>query len=305
MSKLHLSWRICLLNLLIHGYALGQTSVASAAYEQLLSDQSIYYVLGCKHQGWSGYFALDNWYETVRSGDGGVDVTEAPNAMVAEGASAARLVVQTYGNADYALRITVPADGYLYFRLKKVGSFLSPRIRSTATDIFLLINGARVALKLSPSGSYYSPFLKSGSTFGIEFINSEGKYHLEDISYYSNSSGVWVSRTGQTEGWSPYRVRPVDRPRLNQIYFSFDRPEEWPTIDLDGDLLTFGDQTMLSEHYSGPFNISYTDKQAIRNGQFWIKRTFNIAEPCSGNQIAIERWWIPIPLIHDAEGVKK
>ncbi|MEO0628767.1 MAG: hypothetical protein AAFY91_17360 [Bacteroidota bacterium] len=304
MRRLLLYWRIILLSLLVPGYADGQAPLASVIEAGYVDGESVYYVLGCKHQGWKGYFALNNWFETIRSGDGGVDVTEAPNAMVAEGASDALLVVHTYGSTDYGLRITVPADGYLYFRLKKVGSFLSPRIRSTDTDISLLLNGQRVPLESSPNGSYYSPFLRAGTTFGIEFNKTEGEFHLEDISFYSNSSGVWVTNKDRSDGWTPSRVRPIDRPRLNQVYFNFNRPEEWPTIDMDGDLLTLDDQLKLDGSDGSLFTISYEDEIAVRSQQYWLRRRFVIREPCSGNQIEVERWWAPLPLIYNAESVR-
>lgn len=304
MRKLLSYWRFCLLNLVVPGYVSAQAPLASVAEPSYADGQSVYYVLGCKHQGWKGYFALDNWFETISSGDGGVDVTEAPNAMVAEGASDARLVVQTFGGTDYALRITVPADGYLYFRLQKVGSFLSPRIRSTDTDVFLIMNGSRTQLQASPNGSFYSPFLRAGSTFGIAFAGAEGEFYLEDISFYSNSSGVWVTEADRRDGWSPARVRPIDRPRLNQVYFSFNKPEEWPTIDMDGDLLTLSDQIKLDGTDNGLFAIDFEDRIAVKNEQYWIQRIFTIKEPCSGNQIEVKRWWVPLPLIYEPETVR-
>ncbi|MEM7571842.1 MAG: hypothetical protein AAF433_03025 [Bacteroidota bacterium] len=276
---------------------LAQSSALANASDVVASDQSVYYVLGCKHQGWQGYFALDNWYQTTSSGDGGVDVTEAPNALVAEGASSARLVVQTGSSPNYVFRITVPADGYLYFRLKKVGSFLSPHISSTDTDLYLLINGQRAPLETLPNGSYYSPFLRAGTTFGIAFQGPGNRYHWEDISFYSNCSGVWVTPSDKSNGWRPARVRPIDRPRLNQIYFSYDRPEEWPTLDLDGDMLTIGDQQVLSETAPGPFELSFRDDTTTNSGQYWVQRIFQIKEPCSGNKLEVKRWWAPLPII--------
>lgn len=274
-----------------------QSLALASADNTVSSQQSVYYVLGCKHQGWQGYFALDNWYQTASSGDGGVDVTEAPNAMVAEGASHARLVVQTGNSPNYVFRITVPADGYLYFRLKKVGSFLSPHISSTDTELFILINGQRLPLEALPNGSYYSPFLQAGTTFGLAFQGPGNCYHWEDISFYSNCSGVWVTPTDKSDGWRPARVQPVDRPRLNQVYFSYDRPEEWPTLDLDGDMLTVGDQQSLREGAASPFELSYRDDTTTYRGQYWVQRIFEIREPCSGNQIEVKRWWAPLPII--------
>ena len=57
------------------------TNVESMYHEDELID------FGCGEYGFEGYFAPDNWCVTTTNGDGGVDVTGAPNSVLVEGAN--------------------------------------------------------------------------------------------------------------------------------------------------------------------------------------------------------------------------
>lgn len=266
------------------------------------TNRTTYYDLGCKHQGWMGYFDPLRWYKTAAFGDGGVDVTEAPNATVAEGVTAARLEVQTGSSSIYTWRITVPADGYLYFRLEKVGSFLSPRVSSTDTDLQVIHNHETLPLKPLPDGGYFTPHLKAGDTFGVRFHGRNASFRWEELTFYSNSVGVLVTPpVTRSDGWTTDQVKPIPRANIDQVFFVNNDPEEWPTLDQDGDLYTLDDQISLSPGGPGsPFNIKYVDWVELRNGQYWIEREFTVEEPCSGNQLKVRRWWRPLPLLPPA-----
>ncbi len=257
-----------------------------------------YYNLGCKHQGWAGYFLPQRWYKTVDFGDGGVDVTEAPNAEVAEGVAPDRLDVQTGASIRYAWRITVPADGYLYFRLEKVGSFLSPRISSTDTDLHIIHNDQVLPFNRLADGSYYSPFLSAGDIFGLIFSERATTYSWSELTFYSNSVGVLVSPRTDSSPWRADVVQPIPKAAIDQLFFPDDKPETWPMVDIDGDLFTLEDQIVAKAgDPANPLSLSYRDQPQIREGQYWVSREFTIKEPCGGNSLKVSRWWHPLPIL--------
>lgn len=256
-----------------------------------------YYDLGCKHQGWAGYFAPQRWYKTADFGDGGVDVTEAPNARVAEGATCARLDVQTGSSTNYTWRITVPADGYLYFQLEKVGSFLSPRLSSTDTSLQIIHNQDVYPLEATSDGSYFSPHLRAGDTFGVRFTTMNSQFSWNDFTFYSNSVGVLVTPAVRNEQWVADEVNPIPRATVDQLIFINELPESWPLIDQDGDLETIDDQVplpLLTENL--PLTVTYRDSPQLRDGQYWMERQFMVEESCSNNTLKVNRWWYPLPM---------
>lgn len=273
-----------------------------------------YYDLGCKHQGLGGYFAPDRWYKTTDFGDGGVDVTEAPNAKVVEGATGARLLVQTAGSDRYTWCITVPADGYMYFRLRKVGSFLSQRISSTNIGFQLFRNEEPLTYRPISDGGYYSPHLRAGDRFSIHFEGKGEEFEWADFIFYSNCVGVIVLEPSQEEldsgRFRADRVQPIRRAELEQIYFPFDEPEVWPVVDEDGDLITIDDQYELGSDQIGDnsvteqaFGVEVQDRLDMHAGQFWLMRRFVFTEPCSGNVMSADRPWLPLPLLPPHVGV--
>ncbi len=269
-----------------------------------------YYNLGCKHQGWEGYFSPQRWYQTVDFGDGGVDVTEAPNAKVAEGVASDWLEIQTGSSLRYAWRITVPADGYLFFRLEKVGSFLSPRISSTDTGLQIIHNDKFLAFQTLSDGSYYSPFLKAGETFGVLFEDRSALYAWSDFTFYSNSVGVLVTPASETGNrWVADKVVPIPKASIDQLFFPGDEPETWPMLDIDGDLYTLDDQVIAKPgDTANPLLLSYRDQVQLRDGQYWLSREFTVKEPCGGNSLKVNRWWYPLPLLPfpmELEGLKR
>lgn len=281
-----------------------------------------YYDLGCKHQGWAGYFAPQRWYKTADFGDGGVDVTEAPNARVAEGATSERLDIQTGSSTNYTWRITVPADGYLYFQLEKVGSFLSPRLSSTDTSLQILHNQESFILEPTDDGSYFSPYLKAGDTFGVRFTSSKSKFSWNDLTFYSNSVGVRVTPANRNdlsfynssidllvtpatheETWIADEVKPIARASVDQIVFPSELPESWPLIDQDGNLETIDDQVSLvhMNKKNMPLVVTFHDRPQLKDGQYWLQREFLVEEPCSKNILKIKRWWHPLPMVTPTE----
>lgn len=78
-----------------------------------------YFPLSGQSQGWQGYFARPNCTHTPRKGDGGVDVTGAPNSVLVEGANSASIVLAPGSQAAYELAI--PADGFVRFDWSYVG----------------------------------------------------------------------------------------------------------------------------------------------------------------------------------------
>ncbi|PHI18263.1 hypothetical protein CEQ90_18940 [Lewinellaceae bacterium SD302] len=284
--------------------AITADTIESELYTSVNSRTTTYYDLGCKHQGLQGYFAPDRWYKTADFGDGGVDVTEAPNAKVVEGATGARLIVQTERSDVYTWRITIPADGVLFFRLEKIGSFLSQRISSTDTDLQLFHNQDVLDFEPLADGGYYSPNLKAGDAFGVSFRGAGHGYEWNDFTFYSNCIGVEIIENGGedtiTGTWKPDRVRPIPRAQIDQVFFSGQYPEQWPMLDQDGDFFTVDDQIRFEPDTGTgemPFELDFKDRIETYEGQFWLMRRFIFREPCSGNTMSVERPWRPLPMV--------
>lgn len=257
-----------------------------------------YYNLGCKHQGWVGYFLPQRWHKSVNFGGVEEKELEAPRAEIAESDAPNRLDIETNNSTLYAWRITVPADGYIYFRLEKEGDFFSPRISSSELKLQILHNEEVLAFNQLEDGSYYSPFLRAGDVFGLVFLEQATTYHWSELTFYSNSVGVLVSPSEKEEDWKADTVRAISKAAIDQLFFPDDKPETWPLIDIDGDLFTQEDQIeTLPNDPASPLMLVYRDQIKLREGQYWVSREFTVTEPCGGNSLQITRWWHPLPIL--------
>ena len=87
--------------------------------EATLSYRERYDDLGCGASGFTGYFEPSRWMVSKIYGDGGVDVTGAPNALLVEGADNT-LVSATPGGVT-RIHILIPADGIVAFDWRSIG----------------------------------------------------------------------------------------------------------------------------------------------------------------------------------------
>ena len=116
--------------------------------------------LDCRTEGLNGYFDPANWQvkqEIIRKGDGGVDVTGAPDARLVEGADGA-LAFAAPGGTLHLQRI-IPAKGFLALDLVKVGSSIS-----FSPTIIISVNGKELK-QVAPLKNKYSFFLSSTASW--------------------------------------------------------------------------------------------------------------------------------------------
>ncbi|MDX1666295.1 MAG: hypothetical protein R3350_03655 [Saprospiraceae bacterium] len=97
-----------------------------------------YFSLKSRGSDFENYFQPANWQVIKKYGDGGVDVTGAPNTILVEGANTVK--VEAAPRRLTVVKIVIPAEGYVAFDWSKVGgsTFFSSAI-AAGDDTFNLI----------------------------------------------------------------------------------------------------------------------------------------------------------------------
>ncbi len=264
--------------------------------------------LGCHVNGFEGWFKKDNWIQSKIKGDGGVDVTGAPNALLVEGANKA--LVEVIPGSTTALTVVVPADGFITFDWSIVGgSNLSLTVRA----------GESVMI---PDRYFVSQSLKAGDTFSLLFQSTfedlAGRIELTNFQFLSDATTVikrvWtaVDQRGHTaEGIQFLNIKGID---AEQILMPMDveisdkayreeipSPEltGFPVFDNDADWNTPDDQVNLQDK-SCSLKISWTDQVDRLNEFTVIYRKWTIEQGCGRNIITYTQ---EIKLLR--EGVEK
>lgn len=250
-----------------------------------LTYQDAYYELAANRApGFAGYFDLSRWEK--RSGDGGVDVTGAPNGILVEGANIAKVIVAP--QMVTILRIVIPAEGYVAFDWKNIGG--SNLLLET------LVN-AKINL-VRNKGFYRTPLLRIGDTLTLRFQSSEvAEVQLSNFNFYTNAIGVTARRwtaTDQKNEFLFYQFITVVRPPVANIIF----PDNWespntttapnatgfPIVDEDGDVNTLQDQRILDKNDCG-FNLRWEDEVTKGVQGYGITRHWVVEDVYNGNVI--------------------
>ena len=256
----------------------------------ILRFEDEYFALGCKHEGFKGYFAVERWSARLINGDGGVDVTGAPNVVSVEGADSTRLKINNPTGKDIALRIVLPADGYLFFKLVKVGG---SNFSSTATGLRLLVDNQPAQAHQLEDGSVYSPALHRGENLTL-VLPADATYQWSELTYLSEAPGV-IERTYFTPNSEIKQLISLEKASLTDIQLpQTNLGEQWPYLDRDGDPMTTSDQYTLNPD-NDQFSLDWEDKTALRQGEPWVMRQWHIVDLCAQNEMRVQQWWQPLP----------
>lgn len=248
--------------------------------------------------GFSGYFHLSRWQKTY--GDGGVDVTGAPNVATVEGADAT--LVKLMDQRPVMLEIDIPAEGYVRFDWKKIGgSYFSLEI-SAADEHFFLKKGL--------NGHYVSPILQAGDRLRLTFTASQEEEAMENIAvqlenfhFYSNAMQVIVRdwqamrRNESLAAFTQYiSVKPLNLDRIvfpaaRQFYdvsLLFDpaalSPEitGFPYVDKDNVEQSKEDRYYLDSSNCA-YSVSWKDELVLEEHNWTLMRHWTISDLLTKN----------------------
>lgn len=259
---------------------------------------------GCGFSGFEGYFAPDNWSVCLpANGDGGVDVTGAPETVLVEGASNSPLSLTPRYMTKF--QIVIPAEGYVSFEWSSFGG------SSFNTDAFYLtINNWCIQLTNDSiqSGSYTTGILHPGDVLSFEQA-SDGDSNvvntlISNFQFHTMARKVihrtWTATDEYGNTRTHTQVITLKRAELSQVLFPIDldgsqapplscgsslEPDVtgFPVIDDDGDAATTQDQTPLSGGDCS-FDVQWEDVQfSPCMGNDMLIRLWTITDPCSGN----------------------
>ncbi len=257
-----------------------------------LSFEDTYYELSPDARGFSGYFEASRWQKN--NGDGGVDVTGAPNSISVEGADIAQVaVVPGY---TVILEVIVPAEGYAIFDWKNIGG----------SNLLMKVN--EKAHLLGQKGTYRSSLLHTGDKLTFQFDNAtsqEAAVKISRFRFLTNAIAVvervWTASDNMGNTNSATQLITIERPSVSNIIFpeNIDEnlnpvfptgdPKEpflsgFPMMDIDGNPETLHDQYPLSEQDCF-FKVSWEDRSLQENGVPVLVRHWTVTDLFSGNII--------------------
>ena len=258
-----------------------------------------YYKLGCTVQGFKGYFNMSNWTDNKEYGDGGVDVTGAPNPILVEGANSTSVILTSGSSAFYT--IAVPADGYVTFDWGYIGGS-----NLFGHNFTILING-QIVDQLSNShqkASFFSSSLQAGDQLGIAMkaCNNGFEMKLSNFEFISNAIGVykrtWKALGKHNAQGAFTQLVSVNKPEMSLVLFpehydDYHQPmlqqedyhPEWtgyPVFDLDGSDITTHDQYPISAA-EGNIGLKWNDEFMENEGECIIYRHWTITDYCGSN----------------------
>ncbi|MBX2874673.1 MAG: hypothetical protein KTR30_21300 [Saprospiraceae bacterium] len=268
----------------------GQPTVAHACgYAVELTSEDQYHMLGCQAEGLTNYFALDRWSKAKIKGDGGVDVTGAPNSMLVEGANIAQSKVPTASVQRF--QIAIPAEGFISFDWRNI----------VGSNLFgIQVNEAAVQWTEQNTNFFSNP-LVAGDLLTVYIPSGQNLNHyVSNFQFLTNAMGVLVRDWTATDeqGFQDHftQLLSLDKTSLAQVFFpSSTRTTQkaakatpkltgFPVIDLDGNLGTTNDQYLLEEK-DDVFDLSWTDELIQNKEGFFLQRTWVVEDWCSGSNL--------------------
>ncbi len=269
---------------------IGQPTVShtcGSAVELTSEDQ--YHMLGCQAEGLTNYFALDRWSTAKIKGDGGVDVTGAPNSMLVEGANIAQSKVPTTGTQRF--QIAIPAEGFISFDWRNIGG----------SNLFgIQVNEATIEWT-EQNTNFFSMPLEAGDLLNLYIpIGQDLDHYVANFQFMTNAMGVLVREWTaiDVEGSQDHFTQLVslDKTSLAQVFFPSSTHTTqkaakatpnltgFPVIDLDGNLSTTNDQYLLEEK-DDVFDLSWSDELIQNKDGFFLQRTWVVEDWCSGSNL--------------------
>ncbi|MCF8245651.1 MAG: HYR domain-containing protein [Saprospiraceae bacterium] len=277
----------------------------SPASNITLSHQDTVLDFGCGYTGFAGYFDPSNWNICLtNNGDGGVDVTGAPNSVLVEGANSSPIS----NTSSYVTRfkIVIPTEGYVSFDWSSFGgsSF-------TNEGFYLTINNwcIRLSSDTLQSGTYTTGLLQPGDVLSFEQTSNGGaNANSTIISNFHFSTLAWKviqRKWTATDEWGNTATKvqtiTLTRTQLSQVHFPPNRDgveapmlpcgsnasdpsvTGSPFIDEDGDLSTTADQFAV-DNGDCFFNLTHTDQVVPTcGGSVLILRKWTVIDDCTGN----------------------
>lgn len=281
------------------------TDNCSAANQVTLSHQDTVLDFGCGYTGFSGYFAPNNWSICHASnGDGGVDVTGAPNSVLVEGANSSSSISTPSYITKF--KIVVPTEGYVTFDWSSVGG------SSFTTEAFYLtINNwcIRLSSDTLQLGTYTTGLLQPGDVLSFEQASNGGinansttvsNFHFTTLAW-KVIQRKWTATDAFGNVATKVQTITLNRAALTQIKFPPNRDgvaapmlacganttapsiTGSPFIDEDGNLNTTADQYSV-ENGECFFNLSFTDQSIPTcEGSELILRKWVVVDNCTNN----------------------
>ena len=261
-----------------------------------------YFRLGCTATGFQGYFSPSRWQAEHEKGDGGVDVTGAPNSVLVEGANSASVVMLAGSSAAY--KIAIPATGYAKFNWSYIGG-------SNLLDnsFYITINDEPIdqLKETNRSGTFFSGLLQAGDYISLHgnAPNKGFKIKLSNFEFISNTIAIyereWTALDANNEMSTFIQHVSVKKPDLSTIVFpsnydGYHLPvldyspsvePEWtgyPVFDIDGSNYTSSDQFPL-EDALGTVEYKWEDEYLYEGGFCIIYRHWTISDYCGGNTV--------------------
>ncbi len=260
---------------------------------------------GCGYTGFAGYFTPNNWDICYASnGDGGVDVTGAPNSVLVEGANSSSSI----STPSYVTRfkIVIPTEGYVTFDWSSVGgsSFTTEAFYFTINNWCIRLSSDQVQ-----SGTYTSALLQPGDVLSLEQASNGGaNANSTTISNFHFTTLAWKviqRKWSATDAWGNVGTKvqtiTLNRATLAQVKFPPNRDgvaapmlacsanstdpniTGSPFIDEDGNLSTTTDQFSV-ENGECFFNLSFTDQSIPTcEGSEVILRKWVVLDNCTNN----------------------
>ncbi|MDX1942502.1 MAG: hypothetical protein SFU99_18200 [Saprospiraceae bacterium] len=253
-----------------------------------LSYEDIYYKLA-QHSNFTAYFELSRWEK--KSGDGGVDVTGAPNCILVEGANTAQVTVAP--GRTVILRIAIPARGYATFDWKNIGG---------SNLLFSTIVNDKV-YPITNTGFYRSPLLRAGDSFTIQMENAS-KNHLgvqvSDFQFITNATSIierkWTATDDKGNVAQATQFIAIEPLSLDQVIFPENLDGQsapllqtneskepnftgFPVFDADGNALTMHDQAAIP---NCAFSVEWKDEFQIKDLNYVLLRHWLVSD-ANGN----------------------
>lgn len=277
--------------------AIGEPIVSDNCSSNIIvSHQDSIIDFGCGYTGFAGYFDPSNWDEClINNGDGGVDVTGAPDSILVEGASNSDPSGPKYITK---YKIVIPTEGYISFDWSSFGGSSFDN-----EGFYLTINNWCIQLTTDSiqSGSYTTGLLYPGDILSFEQMSEGDADAIHTfVSNFHFHTLAWrvVHRTWSATdeyGNTRFYTQTVtqNRAQLSEVIFPPDHDgvaapilscgdladpgmTGQPFIDEDNDLNTTSDQYLLDDGECA-FSVTFSDQ--------------NIAT-CEGSELVLRKWVI-------------
>lgn len=264
-----------------------------------LDKEEEYIDFNCNTSGFNGYFQLSRWQIQTIYGDGGVDVTGAPNVTLVEGANKA--LVKTAAGSTTTLKIVIPANGIATFDWSNFGG--------SKFFYSILLNGKSYPINKNNlnKGSFRTPILRIGDLLEIQMEASAqtDEVEISNFNFYSNAIGLlqrhWKAIDSNNKEFLKTQLIAIEKANITDVIFPADRDNfeapaldlatdyspattGYPVIDKDGDLNSTHDQYLLKNE-DCTFKVEWIDEWSNEEQTLLLNRRWIIEDLCSDNRM--------------------